>query len=480
VKTIDNNAFQGCENLTSVTIPDGVTTIGESAFASCPKLSAISVSPENTNFSSEDGVLYDKGQFVLHTYPAGKKDITFTIPSSVTTIGGYAFQGCDSLATLTISGAVTTIGGGAFAACPNLSEIHVSQANTSYVSDNGVLYDKSQLFLHTYPAGRNATKFAIPASVTTINESAFQGCTELVMLTIPNSVTTIGEFAFSYCAKLETVIVDWATPLSVPATIFLGDSLAQTLRIPAGTQALYEDAFVWKNFKVIKEIWVILEETQPIDLDGKGKIALNLFIPDNAIITGMFEIQFPDYMALDEESTTLSNKLSGNNSLSFTVKEDNTWLIEINQYVLKNATMSEDDDDDEADDGFRNFMEIVFSANENVSKGVFEATITEFDLTLDDGTPIQEDLLTVTVHVNQIPTATEKIHDKPFKVYFIDNRLRVESPHRELITVYSIAGVQLYSTLKNADIIEITFPTQFGSIYFIKGSVSGTKKVAHF
>ena len=102
VTSIDYSAFEGCSSLASITIPDSVTSIGSFAFYGCSSLLSIDVSEYNKNYTSQDGVLFNKNKTVLVCYPAGKSGDCYTIPDSVTSICSYAFSGCSSLASITI------------------------------------------------------------------------------------------------------------------------------------------------------------------------------------------------------------------------------------------------------------------------------------------------------------------------------------------------------------------------------------------
>ncbi|GHT25022.1 hypothetical protein AGMMS4957_19060 [Bacteroidia bacterium] len=123
VTSIGGGAFLVCSGLTSVTIPDGVTSIGYAAFAYCNGLTSISVGAVNTQYSSIDGVLYNKNKTTLHTYPIGKQGTTFTIPNSVTSIGENAFSDCNWLTSVSIPNSVTSIGSSAFFACFGLTSV---------------------------------------------------------------------------------------------------------------------------------------------------------------------------------------------------------------------------------------------------------------------------------------------------------------------------------------------------------------------
>ena len=111
---IYNDAFSNCTSLASVIIPDSVTSIGDDAFLGCISLKSIEISDNNKNYSSVDGVLFNKNKSVLVIYPAGKTDSVYSIPNSVTSIGNSAFSECTNLSNITITDSVISIGDLAF------------------------------------------------------------------------------------------------------------------------------------------------------------------------------------------------------------------------------------------------------------------------------------------------------------------------------------------------------------------------------
>jgi len=171
VTTISESVFASCRSLTSVTIGKGVTTIAEDAFRGCISLTTITVDDANKNYSSVEGVLFNKEKNELIYYPAGKDATSYTILDSVTSIGRIAFQGCTYLESVTIPDSVTTIGEGVFIACTALTSVTIGEA------------------------------------VQTIGSYAFQGCTSLASVIIPDSVTTIGNSAFYGCSELASITI---------------------------------------------------------------------------------------------------------------------------------------------------------------------------------------------------------------------------------------------------------------------------------
>jgi len=176
VTTIGAWAFEGCSDLTSISIPSSVTSIGDAAFYGCSSLN-ISVSEKNTKYSSVNGMLLNKEKTILIADPSAKVTVN-NVPTSVTTIGNYAFSGCSGL-----------------------------------------------------------TRISIPSSVTSIGEYAFDGWRSLTSISIPSSVTSIGEYAFAGC-RGTTVKVEAENPPILGSGVF--EDVSKIL-VPSGFVDTYKE-----------------------------------------------------------------------------------------------------------------------------------------------------------------------------------------------------------------------------------------------
>ena len=227
VTSIGDRAFENCKFLSSIVIPDSVTRIGDCAFGGCESLSSIVIPTGVT--SIRDSAFENCKSLSSIVIPDSVTSIecdafwgceslsSIVIPDSVTSIGDHAFSDCESLSSIVIPNSVTRIGYGAFGGCESLSSIVIPTGVTS-IRDSAFKVCKS------------LSSIVIPDSVTSIECDAFWGCESLSSIVIPNSVTSIGDHAFSDCESLSSIVIPNSVK-SIGGMAFMGcTSLPSSVR----------------------------------------------------------------------------------------------------------------------------------------------------------------------------------------------------------------------------------------------------------
>ena len=248
VTSIGESAFEGCDSLTSITIPEGVTSIGERAFYRCINLTSITI-PESVT-SIGESAFYNCRSLTNLTIPEGVTSIgslafyncssltSITIPEGVTSIGNWAFKDCSSLTSITIPNSVIRIGDHAFEGCESLTNLTIPEGVTGI--GEMAFYDC-----------RSLTSITIPDSVISIGWRAFQGCSSLTSLIVPEGVTSIGANAFLGCRSLTNIVApdrftnviirDGVT--AIKEKMFLGNNILTSIKIPASVRSIGNEAF---------------------------------------------------------------------------------------------------------------------------------------------------------------------------------------------------------------------------------------------
>ena len=242
VTDIGNWAFSNCKDLETVTIPQGIITIHTDAFMYCENLKNINVNENNPNYSSVDGVLFDKEKTYLRKYPRGKGETQYVIPNTVTRIESYAFYGCNNLKNIEIPSGVIKIWNATFENCNNLISIDVDENNPNYSSVDGVLFDKEKSNLIVYPANKEGTEYVIPTTVATIESYAFENCKNLISIEIPEGITGIYESTFYGCSNLMNVRLPNSLTKIDRYAFFCCDKLT-SIKIPSNVINIDEDVF---------------------------------------------------------------------------------------------------------------------------------------------------------------------------------------------------------------------------------------------
>ena len=242
VKEIGYAAFSECAGLVSVKIPDNVTKIGDSAFINCANLTKIDVTAGNKYYSSANGVLFNKDKSELICYPAGIKNVGYSIPDGVTVIRDRAFNKCLSLNSITIPKSVQDIETYSFFGCTSLEAINVAASNKNYADVNGILFSKDKTKIVCYPANKKNMSYSIPVSVKVVGVAAFRDCIYLKGITIPDSVTNIEHHAFSNCKSLKSITIPDSITAIEMAT-FIDCASLTGVKIPDSVTSIRSGAF---------------------------------------------------------------------------------------------------------------------------------------------------------------------------------------------------------------------------------------------
>ncbi len=230
--------FSNCSNLTSITIGNSVSDISDYAFSYCSSLTNIDVSNDNDNYSSIDGILFNKNKTEIVRYPAGKTNTNYIIPDSVTSIGDYAFGECNNLTSITIPHSVINIGNYSFTWCENLTDITIPDGVTS-MGNNVFSYC------------RNLVSVNIPEGINSIDDYAFYECSSLMNIIIPNNIEKIGDYAFCGCASLVNIMMP-ASVREIGRYVFSGCSNLKDVSISDGLTYISDGAFSYcDNLKEI-------------------------------------------------------------------------------------------------------------------------------------------------------------------------------------------------------------------------------------
>ena len=247
---IDNNT-KGSIDLSQVWSQSGgsgthyqVTSIGKYAFFGCDGLASLTIPNSVTSI----------GEYAFH----GCLGLTsVTIPNSVTSIGNYAFTLCDNLTSVEIPNSVTIIGVMAFSYCHGLNSITIPNSVTS-IGEGAFM-------------SSGLTSITIPNSVTSIGQSAFADCSSLTSVTIPSSVTYIGDVAFALCFNLTSITSEIRNVFETGNKAFFNCENA-TLYVPEGTKDQYQNMADWNRISNIKIINYI-----PLSLscNNRGKVIIN-------------------------------------------------------------------------------------------------------------------------------------------------------------------------------------------------------------
>ena len=243
VTRIGDYAFEECANLTSITLPESVTSIGYRAFSGTPWYNNL---PDGVVYIGK--VLYRwKGEMPVNT--------TIVVPNGIASISDYAFEECANLTSITLPESVMRIGHGVFEGCTGLTSITIPESVTSIGTNafletpwynnlpDGVIYIGNVLYKWKGEMPEN-TKVVVREGTTNINDEAFSGCTGLTNITLPESVTEIGYNAFSGCIGLTSISIPESVT-SIGALAFSGCTGLTNISIPESVTSIGAFAFYY-------------------------------------------------------------------------------------------------------------------------------------------------------------------------------------------------------------------------------------------
>jgi hypothetical protein len=283
LKSIGDNAFQGCSALSHIVIPENVTAIGKNAFNSCTALNSLSIPNaveiinegafencvnlvtlslsdylESIGISLELIKLPEQLETIGEAAFKNCSSLTISsLPSELTSIGSYAFSGCTGLTSMDIPRGITSMGNYVFEDCNSLTSVYVycaTMGNHVFEGCNSLtsVYVNCATIGNCFSGLVSIQELTLGNQVTTIGDAAFKGCTGLTSIAIPFSVFSIGDEAFSGCSNLTAVSVLWTSPVAITADVFTNRYNA-ILTVPCGCTDIYKSADYWKDFKGYEE-----------------------------------------------------------------------------------------------------------------------------------------------------------------------------------------------------------------------------------
>ena len=257
--------FQDCAGITNIVIPGSVISIGGSVFSGCTSLTEITVSPDNKNYSSVDGVLFNKDMTILVRYPEGAANSSYVVPNSVVEIYSNAFIGCNSIKSITLSKGLKKIYDGTFANLTNLESVIVQEGvqhignkafencsslkqislPESLISIGSVYkgnpndFSASEYFQYgrTFYGCTSLEEVKIPDNVEIIGYSTFYGCTSLSKVKLSKKLKEIAENTFYGCSSLKNIIIPKGV-LEIGYSAFENCTSLENIELPDGLTAI--------------------------------------------------------------------------------------------------------------------------------------------------------------------------------------------------------------------------------------------------
>ena len=305
VTSIGNYAFSDCPKLKSVTyasLENNVTNIGDYAFADCSSLTSVFISGYTTSIGeyafAGTGLKYVDIPFSVTSISTGLFAYCFelksvTLPEDVTSIGDEAFFNCNSLTSINIPNSVTIIGNSAFHNCYSLTSVNIPNGVTSIspcaffnccsLTSVNIPNSVTSIGNGGFSGCSGLTSITVPESVKSIGENAFRGCSGLTFITIPKSVTSIGNSVFSECYGLTSVTLPKGVS-SIGDYTFYDCINLTSVTIPNSVTSIGDKAFY--NCNNLKSVTCLAEEVPITDLWAFEDVPLSsatLYVPESSV-----------------------------------------------------------------------------------------------------------------------------------------------------------------------------------------------------
>lgn len=239
VSAIDNYAFNYSQGLNSITIPETITIIGNDAFYNCKGLARVNITDIEAWCNID--MQFNPLVYAHHLYLNDTEVTDLTIPEGITAIGNYAFQGCTGLTSVTIPNTVTIIGNFAFDGCTGIKSVNIPNSvteigdlafeNCSGLTDISISDSVTKIGPAAFEGCTGLTSLYIGKSVMIIHDFAFRYCSGLTTVKIPDSVAYLGMYAFEYCTGLKTVSIGKSVR-TIDSGAFKGCSGLKSIKIP--------------------------------------------------------------------------------------------------------------------------------------------------------------------------------------------------------------------------------------------------------
>ena len=281
VTSIGEKAFASSTNLRIVVLPNSVNTIGDMCFTSCVSLTtvrlseSITVLPYNVfgHCESLSSIVIPPTVTLIKKYAfQGTNLASIDIPESVTFIGESAFENCSGLTMIDIPNSVTELGPGAFRDCSGLRFIHLPEnmetipaylmRGCNSLASISIPENVTEIGEAAFSNCYNLTEIEIPDGVTTLGPSAFENCSNMATLNMPETVTRLGDYLFKGCSRLSTITLPQSID-TIPRGLFTNCSRLDSIVIPESVVAI--DGWAFAYCYALKEV-AIPSNVQSIDV----------------------------------------------------------------------------------------------------------------------------------------------------------------------------------------------------------------------